>query len=141
MTTNTTNNMGERKTPPNLLRVIDANLNRLREGLRVVEDIQRYFFNNKQISIKLKTLRHQARIENEKNLLQYRDIKNDVLKETTKSESTRENISSLLISNIKRAQESARVLEESFKLIDSKISNKFKQIRYELYQIEKDIFS
>ena len=45
----------------NHLRLIDANLNRLREGIRVVEDIFRYIYNNKQISTKLKSLRHIAR--------------------------------------------------------------------------------
>ena len=30
-----------------LYRVIDANLNRLKEGIRVIEDIFRYIYNNK----------------------------------------------------------------------------------------------
>jgi hypothetical protein len=48
----------------NHLRLIDANLNRLREGIRVVEDIFRYIYNNKEISTKLKSLRHIARTKN-----------------------------------------------------------------------------
>ena len=42
----------------NYLRLIDANLNRLREGIRVVEDIFRYVYNDKQTALKLKELRH-----------------------------------------------------------------------------------
>ena len=42
-----TNNEGENTISPNLYRLIDANLNRLREGIRVIEDIQRFIFNNK----------------------------------------------------------------------------------------------
>ncbi|MCK4974454.1 MAG: thiamine-phosphate pyrophosphorylase, partial [Sulfurimonas sp.] len=47
---------------PELYRVIDANLNRLKEGIRVVEDILRYRDNNKELSSKLKLLRHKAKI-------------------------------------------------------------------------------
>jgi len=35
------------------LRLLDANLNRLREGIRVVEDIYRYIFNDKTTSSRL----------------------------------------------------------------------------------------
>ncbi|MEW6552021.1 MAG: thiamine-phosphate pyrophosphorylase [Arcobacteraceae bacterium] len=118
------------------LRILDANLNRLREGIRVVEDIFRYIYNDSQTASKLKELRHLSRIDLYKDLLSSRDIKNDVLKSTTKSESIREDINSILIANFKRAQESARVLEEFTKMISGEISDKFKHIRYELYDLE-----
>lgn len=121
------------------LRLIDANLNRLREGIRVVEDIFRYLLNDKETSSRLKTLRHLSRININDELLDSRDIKNDVLKKSTASEQKRENLSSILIANFKRAQESSRVLEEFSKLIDIKTSENFKYIRYELYDIEKNI--
>ena len=121
------------------LRLLDANLNRLREGIRVVEDIYRYIFNDKQTSTKLKALRHNSRIDIYKQLLDSRDIKNDVLKVSTKSEQNRTDLSSILIANFKRAQESARVLEEFGKLISSEVSENFKSIRYELYDLEKNI--
>ena len=121
------------------LRLLDANLNRLREGIRVVEDIFRYIYNDKQTSSKLKFLRHISRIDNYKQLLIERDIKNDVLKTSTKSEQSREDLSSILIANFKRVQESSRVLEEFTKLISTKDSENFKYIRYELYDLEKEI--
>jgi thiamine-phosphate pyrophosphorylase len=120
----------------NNLRLIDANLNRLREGIRVVEDIFRYIYDDKITASKLKELRHQSRIDNYKDLLQSRDIKNDVLKKSTNSEQNRKNLESILIANFKRAQESARVLEEFCKLTPSKDSENFKYIRYELYDLE-----
>ncbi|AXX88459.1 thiamine-phosphate pyrophosphorylase [Malaciobacter marinus] len=120
----------------NNLRLIDANLNRLREGIRVVEDIFRYIYDDKITASKLKELRHQSRIDNYKDLLQSRDIKNDVLKKSTNSEQNRKNLESILIANFKRAQESARVLEEFCKLVSSKDSENFKYIRYELYDLE-----
>ncbi|EFU71026.1 hypothetical protein [Aliarcobacter butzleri] len=118
------------------LRLIDANLNRLREGIRVVEDIFRYVYNNKEVATKLKNLRHLARTENYYELLETRDIKNDVLRESIKSEQNRDNLNSILIANFKRAQESARVLEEFTKLTSIKDSENFKYIRYELYNLE-----
>ncbi|MFX4236487.1 thiamine-phosphate pyrophosphorylase [Aliarcobacter butzleri] len=118
------------------LRLIDANLNRLREGIRVVEDIFRYVHNNKEVTTKLKNLRHLARTENYYELLETRDVKNDVLRESIKSEQNRDNLNSILIANFKRAQESARVLEEFTKLTSIKDSENFKYIRYELYNLE-----
>jgi len=87
---------------------------------------------------RLKDLRHQVRYE-DKNLLTYRDIMGDILKETTPSEAKRNSIEELIQANIKRAQEAARVLEEAFKLINPAIAQRFKQIRYELYDIEKEL--
>ena len=136
-------------------RLIDANLNRLREGIRVLEDIARYILNDLPLSSALKTLRHKARIgdlNNFQSLLQHRDIKNDILKTSTPSEKKRENLCDIALANFKRSEESARVLEEIFKLdfinaksmnceksakteLDS-VSEIFKAIRYELYDIE-----
>ena len=124
---------------PELFRVIDANLNRLKEGIRVVEDIMRYRDNNKDFSSKLKQLRHKSRIDEIDKLLTYRDSINDVLRPTTKSELNRTDIKSIIIANFKRAQESSRVLEELFKLQDATYSENFKYIRYELYNLEKEI--
>jgi thiamine-phosphate pyrophosphorylase len=121
------------------LRLLDANLNRLREGIRVVEDIYRYIFNDKETSSKLKNLRHRSRIDIYKELLDSRDIQNDVLKSSTKSEQSRSDLDAILIANFKRAQESSRVLEEFGKLINSEVSENFKSIRYELYHLEKSI--
>ncbi|MFA9374397.1 thiamine-phosphate pyrophosphorylase [Poseidonibacter sp.] len=120
----------------NELRIIDANLNRLREGIRVVEDIFRYVYNDKTTALKLKELRHLSRLTLYLELLQTRDIKNDVLRESIKSEQNRTDLDSILIANFKRAQESSRVLEELCKLISIEDSENFKYIRYELYNLE-----
>ena len=120
----------------NELRLIDANLNRLREGIRVVEDIFRFVYNDKQTALKLKELRHKSRLNIYNELLETRDIKNDVLRSSIKSEQNRADLYSVLIANFKRAQESSRVLEEFCKLINIEDSENFKYIRYELYNLE-----
>jgi len=123
---------------PELYRVIDANLNRLKEGIRVIEDIARYAENDKSIATKLKTLRHQSRIETIEPLLASRDSINDVLRPTIQSELQRSDLRSVMVANYKRAQESSRVLEEIYKITAPELSERFKQIRYELYTLEKE---
>lgn len=121
--------------------MIDANINRLKEGIRVVEDIMRYKNNNKELSHKLKNLRHMADIQESIELLKHRDSLNDVLRQTIKSEMNRSNLTDIIIANFKRAQESARVLEELYKLHSEEYSENFKHIRYELYTLEKEVLS
>ncbi|WP_345979970.1 thiamine-phosphate pyrophosphorylase [Sulfurimonas sp. HSL3-2] len=123
---------------PDLFRVCDANLNRLKEGIRVVEDIARYRDNNKELSLKLKELRHLARVDDLKPLLNGRDSVNDVLRPSTSSEMNRETLQNIITANFKRAQESSRVLEEIYKLVDADLSENFKHIRYTLYALEKE---
>lgn len=124
---------------PSILRIIDANLNRLREGLRVVEDIRRYGFNDATTAGAIKTLRHQVRIDDYEGLLNARDSENDVLKPSTQSETQRNDLNHIIIANLKRSQESARVLEELLKLHSPTQAERFKHIRYSLYTIEKDL--
>lgn len=119
-------------------RLIDANLNRLKEGVRVIEDIARYLNDDTLLASKLKNIRHECKINNYVDIIKSRDSINDVLKDSTISEMQRADIDSILIANYKRTQESARVLEEVFKILDPAMSDKFKKIRYELYTLEKN---
>jgi thiamine-phosphate pyrophosphorylase len=121
-------------------RLLDANLNRLKEGIRVVEDINRYIYDDKTLSSALKTLRHKLQEAYSQERLVHRDIENDVLKESISSELKRSNIDDLIIANFSRTQESARVLEECFKLTNPTLSELSKEIRYALYAIEKLFF-
>ena len=121
------------------LRTIDANLNRFKEGIRVVEDILRYEFNSP-LAKELKNIRH-IKIKNYKDFISQRDSLNDILKPSTKSEQTRSSLEDIIIANLKRAQESARVLEEIFKIENINLSESFKNARYKLYSIEKEILN
>jgi thiamine-phosphate pyrophosphorylase len=121
----------------NLYRTIDANLNRFKEGIRVVEDILRYELNSP-LAKELKNLRH-IKLNNYSEIIKHRNASNDILKPSTKSEQQRKSLNDIIISNLKRAQESARVLEEIFKLSDINLSEEFKNARYKLYTLEKEI--
>ena len=132
--------MTKKESSVGLERLIDANLNRLKEGIRVIEDIARYVYDDAGLTPRLKTLRHQLQKAYNPDRLIYRDIENDIQKETIPSELNRGTIDDLVIANFSRAQESSRVLEESFKLTDAALSELFKSIRYELYALEKEYF-
>ena len=132
--------MTNQSTSEKVERLIDANLNRLKEGIRVIEDINRYIYDNTSLTSTLKLLRHKIQPAYDQNRLRYRDIENDIQKESIDSELIRRNIDDLMIANFSRAQESARVLEESFKLSNQTYSEIFKETRYELYAIEKAFF-
>ena len=121
------------------LRTIDANLNRFKEGIRVVEDILRYEYNSP-LAKKLKEIRH-IKIPNYDEIIKHSDSLNDILKPSTKDELKRDSIKDIIISNLKRAQESARVLEEIYKILDKNTSETFKNARYKLYNIEKEILT
>jgi thiamine-phosphate pyrophosphorylase len=126
-----------KKQEKKIERLIDANLNRLKEGIRVVEDISRYIYNDKLLTLKLKKIRHSMQKAYSKDRIKNRDILGDIQKRTIKSELQRKNINDIIIANFSRSQESARVLEEIFKLIDIELSEYFKYLRYELYEIER----
>ena len=132
--------MTKAETSEKIERLIDANLNRLKEGIRVIEDINRYIYDDKTLTGSLKALRHKLQNAYNQNRLAYRDIENDVQKGTISSELSRSSINDLMIANFSRAQESARVLEESFKLIDHTLSELCKEVRYDLYALEKSFF-
>jgi len=125
-----------------ILRIIDANVNRATEGLRVAEDIVRFVLDDDKLTSKLKNIRHEiVRLlinASPSTSLRARDVRRDVgARKTIKSESKRVDILDVFTANIKRAEESIRVFEELSKLFSTKLGPKFKKIRFELYDIEQ----
>lgn len=127
-----------------IFRIIDANFNRSREGLRVCEEVTRFIWNSATLTKDLKAARHgitdilkNAPVSS-KILFATRNVKSDVgRKERRKSEMRRLDYSDIFSANIERAKESLRVLEEFFKLIDNNDSAKFTKLRFKVYEIEK----
>ncbi len=125
-------------------RLLDANLNRLKEGVRVVEDMMRYLCDHQDLATRLKTIRHTATsifVENKVDfnlLYTQRNSNADVLSAYDCMHA--QSCLHMLQANFKRAQESARVLEECFKYILSPALDtpNFKTLRYELYTLEKE---
>lgn len=126
------------ETPALYFRALDANVNRLNEGIRVLEDIFRYIYENHALASGLKELRHKIRPSFYAEAIKCRDADNDILKPSIPSELKKDNLSDILIANFKRTQEAARVLEELCKIEYQTESQAFKDIRYVLYGMEKE---
>jgi thiamine-phosphate pyrophosphorylase len=125
-------------------RVIDANLNRTHEGLRVCEEIARFILNSRVLTSELKNARHQVSLiaRNERvfaNLIRQRKSLQDPGKEIYGNELKRKDYRDIFFANIQRVKESMRVLEEFSKLGGTASAIRFKRIRYQIYEIEKKI--
>ena len=123
-------------------RIIDVNLNRLTEGLRVLEDIVRFKYENKTSLYQIRSLKRQIWQnlgEMREKLIASRRSKEDIGRGTGFDRNRRTNLLDVIIANLKRTQESARVLEELFKISNPKISGFFKKLRFILYDLEKDL--
>ncbi|MBL7158367.1 MAG: thiamine-phosphate pyrophosphorylase [Candidatus Omnitrophica bacterium] len=126
------------------LRIIDANLNRSSEGIRVCEDIARFALNDRPLTRSLKkvrqdTLRCAKKIECSSGAqsLKFRNTLKDVGKKSSRRELRRRTLTDIFRANAQRAKESLRSLEEVSKLLDKNVSKKFKRLRFKVYELEK----
>jgi thiamine-phosphate pyrophosphorylase len=121
-------------------RVLDANLNRAREGLRVLEDTARFVWNSPGLFRSLRDMRHELdRVTRAAypRLVEARDSVRD--RGRTAPETGRRDWAGLVVSNFRRSQEALRVLEEYGKVISPGAATRFKKIRFELYSAEKAV--
>lgn len=128
------------------LRIIDANLNRSSEGLRILEDIARFILNDATLSQQLKGIRHDLAKETKTlsvKLLSHRDSAHDVGADLDPGDAQRD-LPGLIAANAKRVEESLRVIEELAKLPQVSPllnSSRFEQARFTLYTLEQSLSS
>ncbi len=126
-----------------ILRIIDANLNRAREGLRVVEELVRFDLDDSIMSERLKVIRHEIaglidKAFDSSLLISARDSHNDVgLAIHVDTEGLRTGRAGIIQANMKRSQEAMRVLEEFGKLNDKETGCRIKALRYQVYELEQ----
>ena len=131
-----------RKIPEQRLwRVLDANFNRAKEGLRVCEDICRFIGDDPALTRRYKRVRHRLTAVIDKlgfgKLLSTRAIERDVGRGSSASELKRKDTRDIYYANAQRAKESLRVLEEFAKLLNPRVSGELKKARYEVYALEQ----
>jgi len=132
-----------KKIDSKVLRIIDANFNRLKEGLRVCEEIARFILNDKTLSAGYKKIRHQVSqniseaFVDLREIIKARDILKDVGKLSIGTELKRGNFKDIFFANIQRVKESLRVIEEFNKLLSRKSAEQFKAFRYKIYELER----
>ena len=127
-----------------LWRILDANLNRAKEALRVAEDLARFILNDRNLASQYKKCRHAL----SKTLLslplpyikmlETRDSRRDVGKRSVIQDQKRKpKWSDLMVANLKRAQEALRVLEECAKVVAPRQAAQFQKLRFECYDLER----
>ncbi|MBI2868511.1 MAG: thiamine phosphate synthase [Chloroflexi bacterium] len=125
-----------------VLRILDANLNRAIEGLRVLEELARLKLDDAVLSQALKDLRHDiARLPDvpRAGLLAARDSQADIGRdiEAPGQDETR-SLAGTVSANARRAQEALRVMEELARTPGAALEGeRFRKARFAVYTLEK----
>lgn len=129
------------------LRIIDANANRAREALRVMEDIVRFALDDGELCAEIKEVRHGLRRAfeasgiDEASLLAWRDTPADVgTAVSTSEEYIRAGTSHVAAAACKRLEEALRSIEECLKgptVETPHGASAIESLRYKAYDIEK----
>ena len=123
-----------------LYRIIDANYNRAREGLRVCEDIFRFLLCDGEVAIRVKRIRRTlARIIGKFPtylLLSARNVEKNGMK-FKMSTTPKVEVKELLRRNFQRVTESLRVLEETTSIFEPGYKKELMRLRFKVYELEK----
>ena len=128
---------------PNVLRILDANSNRAREALRVMEEASRFLLDDAVLVEGLKTLRHDlaAALELVPALDANRDTPGDVgTTIKTSREVSRQSAADVALAAGKRLSEALRALEEYGKTLGAAAGDfaaRIESIRYRGYDLEQ----
>lgn len=126
-------------------RIIDVNLNRLDESLKLTEDIVRFVLSVPNLLSQTRKIRHDflefKRSLPLKDFIDARQSQKDPGRIAKFDSRSRKNSTELILANLTRAKEAARILEEAFKTYDHRPSRQMKQIRFQVYDLEKKIVS
>jgi len=128
------------------LRIIDANANRAREALRLLEDLARFSLDDATLSARAKSIRHgltaalTAGIGPKAALVAERDTPGDVGTSISVS-SELERASALELASVagSRLGEALRAIEECLKLEAPALSAAIERLRYEAYELERQL--
>jgi len=125
-----------------IYQIIDANLDRAREGLRVLEDWARFGLGGNDFVKRIKNFRQ---ILGKHHLEIYKQSRNFIEDEckglTHQEQSERKAPDQIISSNAARVQEALRVIEEFSRLQNHELSKLASEMRYEIYTLEVDLLS
>ena len=138
--------MTSHREPRINLRIIDANLDRTGEGLRLLEDIARFQLDDAALTRQLKNMRHELTTISPplgRQLLEARHADADIGRNMQAGgQAGHKDIEAAVSANAKRVQQSLRVLEELARTPDIDLdTERFKQARFALYTIERQLIS
>lgn len=119
-------------------RILDANINRAAEGMRVLEDLARFLLDRKELCGAIKQCRHEIRSITQSEIAWSRDTGGDIgTAHTTTSEYTREDVTDIAAAAGNRCSEALRVIEELLKLDDK--GSKIEAVRYRMYDLAAEV--
>jgi len=119
-------------------RILDVNLDRAREGLRVIEEWCRFGREDANLSAECKDLRQTLGRYHTEELRAARQTDQDPGTALSHpQERDRQTLSAVLTANFARVQEALRVIEEYGKLTDTELSETAKALRYRVYILEQ----
>src|SRR5215213_3249978 len=123
-----------------VLRLLDANANRAREALRVIEDYARFVLDDRDTSAELKAIRHEFAAATETfvaDAILHRDTPGDVGTGTkVETELRREGVTEVVVAAGKRLGEALRAIEEFLKTTSPADAAKVECLRYRFYDVE-----
>ena len=120
-----------------IAQIVDANLDRAREGLRVLEDWARFALGRKDL---VKSFKNFRQILGKHHLRVYKESRNFIDDTSTglshPEQFKRNEASTIISSNAGRVQEALRVIEEFSRDHNRDLSKISSDIRYEIYNLE-----
>lgn len=124
-------------------RIIDVNLNRLDESLKFVEDIIRFSLQNKRLLTEMRKIRNDfLKIKKAlplTDIISFRKSTHDLGRGAKFDIQSKKTPEDLITANLARAKESTRIIEETLKTQDIAASNRMKNVRFGLYDLELHI--
>ncbi len=125
-------------------RIIDANFNRAREAIRVIEEFCRFALNSAQLTERARQIRHALSAEIGKldadRLISSRDTLGDVgIRRTVDKQLVRNDLTDCFTAGCKRLTEALRALAETTHTLDQSVADTLEKLRYTAYTLEKDI--
>lgn len=118
-------------------RLIDANLDRAREGLRVIEDWCRFGLDRDDLVVPLKDWRQRLGQQHHDRYRRARSTATDVAAGLGHpAQASRSTAQAIVKANASRVQEALRVLEEFGRNLDPDLASISAEIRYGLYDLE-----
>jgi thiamine-phosphate pyrophosphorylase len=138
--------------PNEMLRLIDANANRAREGIRTCEDYIRFTVQHARWALVLKSMRASITTIINANVAEHEliaarhvsgDLGRPVDDDALQSEHLKNNEDALSVARrgLKRGQEALRVLEEFLRVRNPESAVQFSKHRYTLYEVEQWLMS
>lgn len=125
-------------------RIIDANFNRAREAIRVVEEFCRFALDSDLLMSRARQLRHElsaaiGRLDAGR-LISSRDTLSDVgVGKTVAKQLARSNLRDCFTAGCKRLTEALRTLAEMTQTQDRSVAETIEKLRFTAYTLEKDI--